>query len=229
MQFHEKLIGLRRAKGLSQEQLASQIDVSRQAVSKWETAESQPDLAKLMLLSDVFAVTLDELCGREAQSPPVPPAPAPRPGRRAAWLCAAALVLGLALGLAVGFSTAGIFFPQASPQQQIDGITITGLNLTMVPDEHALRVIFSPGVAKDTFAYKVLLTGPGGETTGYPAVYNQGVCTSDVPYDPAYSLVYGGYTLRAVIRDGDNEYTSGLATLLTIDETGLCYELLWNK
>ena len=46
---------------LSQDALASELHVSRQAISKWETGQSYPDLEKLIQLSDIFEVTLDEL------------------------------------------------------------------------------------------------------------------------------------------------------------------------
>lgn len=61
MDFSEKLLQLRRARGLSQEQLAERLDVSRQAVSKWETGEALPETDKLLRLGDFFAVTLDSL------------------------------------------------------------------------------------------------------------------------------------------------------------------------
>lgn len=54
---------LRKAAGLSQEQLADLIGVSRQAVSKWETDQSTPDVDKLLLLCDTFHVSTDELLG----------------------------------------------------------------------------------------------------------------------------------------------------------------------
>lgn len=52
---------LRRDKGLSQEQLAEALDVSRQAVSRWESGDSVPEVDKLMGLSELFGVSLDEL------------------------------------------------------------------------------------------------------------------------------------------------------------------------
>ena len=65
MNFAESLLELRRGKGLSQEELAAQVGVSRQAVSKWETGEAMPDLNKLVALSDTLGVSLDRLCGKE--------------------------------------------------------------------------------------------------------------------------------------------------------------------
>lgn len=52
---------LRKATGLSQEQLAAQLDVSRQSVSKWELNEAIPEVGKIVLLSDLFGVSTDEL------------------------------------------------------------------------------------------------------------------------------------------------------------------------
>lgn len=57
----ERLYTLRRKRGLSQEQLAEAVGVSRQAVSKWETGASTPELDKLTALSSFFGVTVDEL------------------------------------------------------------------------------------------------------------------------------------------------------------------------
>lgn len=61
MKFHEKLISLRKAEGLSQEELGAELGVSRQTVSKWESGQSYPDFQRLVLLSDYFGLTLDEL------------------------------------------------------------------------------------------------------------------------------------------------------------------------
>lgn len=64
----EKIYTLRRKSGLSQEQLAEKIGVSRQAVSKWEGGQSAPELDKLKALSECFQITMDELTGNQALS-----------------------------------------------------------------------------------------------------------------------------------------------------------------
>ncbi len=61
MNFNEKLISLRKSKGLSQEKLGAKLKVSRQTISKWESCQSYPDFQRLVLLSDYFGLTLDEL------------------------------------------------------------------------------------------------------------------------------------------------------------------------
>ena len=61
MNFNEKLIKLRKERGLSQDELGAAVGVSRQTISKWELAQSYPDFQKLVLLSDYFKISLDTL------------------------------------------------------------------------------------------------------------------------------------------------------------------------
>ena len=64
MALSEKLYTLRKKSGLSQEQLAEKLLVSRQAVSRWENGEVLPDAPNLLQLSKLFGVSIDVLCGR---------------------------------------------------------------------------------------------------------------------------------------------------------------------
>lgn len=61
MEFNNKLYELRKQKGFSQEELANRLNVSRQTVSKWEVGDSTPDMEKLVAMSDLFGISLDEL------------------------------------------------------------------------------------------------------------------------------------------------------------------------
>ena len=61
MKFSEKLMNLRRSKGWSQDEFAQQIGVTRQTVSKWELDQTVPDMNKLIEISKVFGISLDEL------------------------------------------------------------------------------------------------------------------------------------------------------------------------
>ncbi len=69
MTLGSRIAALRAAKGLSQEELAQRMEVSRQSVSKWETDGSVPELDKLLRLSEVFGVSLDSLV-KDAQPQP---------------------------------------------------------------------------------------------------------------------------------------------------------------
>jgi len=66
MEFHEKLQELRKSKGLTQEELAEALFVSRTAISKWESGRGYPSIDSMKEISRFFGVTIDELiCPRE--------------------------------------------------------------------------------------------------------------------------------------------------------------------
>lgn len=64
----DKIIRLRRKNGWSQEELAEKMNVTRQAVSKWESAQTVPDLEKILMLGALFGVTTDYLLKDELES-----------------------------------------------------------------------------------------------------------------------------------------------------------------
>lgn len=115
MTLGETIHQLRTSRGMSQGDLADALEVSRQSVSKWETDASVPDLDKLVRLSRLFDVTLDQLvCGAEAQpkageEPVQPETPkekkGPTPVRRIVG--AVLLAVGL-LGLLILIFLAGL-------------------------------------------------------------------------------------------------------------------------
>ncbi len=63
----DKIIRLRKRNGWSQEELAAKMNVSRQAVSKWEAAQTTPDLEKILQLGNLFGVTTDYLLKDEME------------------------------------------------------------------------------------------------------------------------------------------------------------------
>ena len=69
MALSEKLYTLRKKSGLSQEQLAEQLSVSRQAISKWESGQSVPESDKLIVISNYYNVSLDYLLKEDCDQP----------------------------------------------------------------------------------------------------------------------------------------------------------------
>jgi transcriptional regulator with XRE-family HTH domain len=65
MEFHEKLQNLRKQKGLTQEELATSLYVSRTAISKWESGRGYPNIDSLKAIAKFFSVTIDELLSGE--------------------------------------------------------------------------------------------------------------------------------------------------------------------
>ena len=131
MTLSEKILYCRKRRALSQEALAEKIGVSRQAISKWETGETAPELSKLALLAKTFGVTADWLISEDnppesaaqGASQKQPAAPAPNanwvdslPGavqslvRRYGWLAGAYIaasgavmtIIGIIARIAVG-------------------------------------------------------------------------------------------------------------------------------
>ena len=115
MNLPKKLSFLRKEKGLSQENLADEMNVSRQAVSKWESGNVMPSLDNLIYLSRLYGVTIDSLIDDSQDLPPEPAPPEPVPAepvppenpreehpafpfiRKYGWLTAFVLTLVVAL------------------------------------------------------------------------------------------------------------------------------------
>ena len=68
MKLSEKIVELRKSGGMSQEELAEKLNISRQAVSRWEMGTAMPDAANILQLSKLFSVTTDYLLNEEYQS-----------------------------------------------------------------------------------------------------------------------------------------------------------------
>ena len=75
MTLAEIIASYRKKLGLTQEGLAQRLGVTNQAVSKWESGQSCPDIALLPNLADIFGITIDQLFGREPQAAPAPAQP----------------------------------------------------------------------------------------------------------------------------------------------------------
>lgn len=73
--FGDNLTELRKMHGMTQEELAAKLNVSRQTVSKWEMGESLPDIEKSMAIAELFGVTLDNLVRHDSGESMLPPPP----------------------------------------------------------------------------------------------------------------------------------------------------------
>ena len=106
MTMKEKLAELRKAKGLTQQDLAEALNVSRQAVSRWEVGTAAPSLDNLAFLSRLYGIPMDDLIQEEAEIPAAAPALAPAgPGRRYVTpVCAFLAVLILGVGILIGIN-----------------------------------------------------------------------------------------------------------------------------
>ena len=79
MAFAQRLQEVRRRSGLTQEQFAERLCVSRQAVSKWESGRGYPEIEKILYICSCYGVTLNELFDQELPPPSESSAPEPEP------------------------------------------------------------------------------------------------------------------------------------------------------
>lgn len=225
MNFNEKLISLRRSKGLSQEQLANLVNVSRQAVSKWETAESQPEFNKLILLSDVLGVSVDELCcNNEKEEKEKLPMDQQISRSNSWWISGIALIIGFIIGIPGGIFAAGYFFPKPT-QEKIDRLTITSCNITIELHNNKMQLAFSPSLSKTSGKYSVIKIDSSGKTKSFPATYTDGIYRSEIDI---YKY-QDDFTINAVYIDGINEYTTALVKISDIFLNSYTIDELWKK
>ena len=78
MKLNERLKALRKKKGMSQLELAEALDVSRQAVSKWESGRSAPSTENLLRLSGIYGIPLDALVNCDLPIPDLEPEAEPK-------------------------------------------------------------------------------------------------------------------------------------------------------
>ena len=211
MNFSEILIQRRKQLGLSQESLAEKIQVSRQAVSKWETGEAMPDMTKLMALADALEMTLDALCGRTFPEQAVNFAPVKPVSKRRTWIpwvLSAALLLCcvvLLLNAAKPSSPASLSLP--------DGISVSSVRFSQ-EDGGFLSYRFFPSVVGEDYTYQIVFSGETLQPQTFGAAYDDGMCsgTAYLPHDT--------YTVSVVIFDGENSYLVPVATDLKMHPDG---------
>ena len=188
MSFSETLIRERKARGLSQEDLAAKIQVSRQAVSKWETSEAMPDLNKVLSLADALDISLDTLCGRET-TPPPPSVEAPVPTtKKRHWLLAL-------VALAVGF-LAGALLAGGSSASPLPG-DLTVAHISFIGGHPALQYSFTPTVGDPALTYEITFSSPDTEPVTVEAEYEGGVCSGSVVLGGLYT-----YTVTVSVSNG---------------------------
>ena len=207
MNFSEILIQRRKQLGLSQESLAEKIQVSRQAVSKWETGEAMPDMTKLIALADALDMSLDALCGRtfpeQAANRSTPAKPASRRRTWVPWVLSAALLLCCVLLLLNAANS--LYLP--------DGISVSSVRFSQ-EDGGFLSYRFFPSVVGEDYTYQIVFSGEKLQPQTFGAAFADGMCsgTAYLPHDT--------YSVSVVISDGETPYLVPVATDLKMHPDG---------
>lgn len=140
MDMREKLTSLRIENGFSQQELAERLNVTRQAISMWESGATIPSIDSLILLSKLYGVSVDEFLGlasgkKDEEAKAEAPANAGKSPRR--LLIAAALLLA-ALVIAV---SAYLMWRSESDAEVTEAYNLYELNETDVPDVDDLNIL----------------------------------------------------------------------------------------
>lgn len=243
MTFSQRLSQSRKARGMSQESLAQQVGVSRQAVSKWETGEALPDLPRLLAIADALELPLDDLCGREAPlSPPEPPVPgaipspepapadlsqptsSPSPDSGTASAPARLrrilpLVIAFFLGAGLmGGVMWGIRQSQLVPSETAAAADLpepfTVSGLSFSCRNDVLTYTFTPSTAAPDITYQISFTNSQGQTETLDAGYSGGVCTGTAALDPLES-----YQVTATAQSATAQRSLAVAANLTFGDS----------
>lgn len=222
MSFNKNLLQARKEKGMSQEELAKQLNVTRQTVSKWETGESLPDLFKLSALADALDVSIDSLCDRQ---PPIITAEAPPAvGHRALPLWKKVLAVLAVVALLVGSFFAGAYSSRQTAQTEEsvvrqplpDQITVSGAHFSgKAGTTGILCYQFMPGVTGESYTYRVTFLGNANGLRVYDVICRNGICKGEA------ALVQGeSYTVSLTVSNGDESRTVCIASGLMLDAGG---------
>lgn len=240
MSFQENLIRARKARGMTQEELAAKLNVSRQAVSKWETGESLPDLYKLASLADELGVSTDELCGREAVLYGEVPATASaeetaereafaeelrRIAKQNRSLRYVVGILVLICGVLTMLSGYRSLQNSKAPSNEIttpaplpDTITISGLTLDI--DGIALVFRFVPSVSGEGYEWSASCAPDNNGLISVETTTDGGICTVRLLNVPRYD----GVTLSATVTNGAESRSICLATDIRVGENSISWD-----
>ena len=191
MEFREQLVLIRRQKGWSQEQLAERIGVSRQAISKWETGDTQPALAQLIALADELDISLDILCDRTTKAAAATASAvgetAP-PSGQTFWkrLCLILCLISAVLLIPLSLMTLHVLPSDVVPAEESaavsalpDTIQVTGLSFS-AEEPDRLSFQFVPSIIDDALTYTLTFTDSNGQSRRFEVTGDGGVFTGTV-------------------------------------------------
>ena len=232
----------RKARGMTQEELAARLSISRQAVSKWETGESLPDLYKLAALADELGVSTDELCGREpaALCGEVPAtAFAGDAAEREAFaeeirriakqnrsLRYVVGILVLICGVLTMLSGYRSLQNSKAPSNEIttpaplpDTITVTGLTVSReVGNVVVFR--FVPSISGEGYEWSASCAPDDNGLTSVEMTTDGGICTVRL----LNVSQYDGVTLSATVTNGTESRSICLATDIRVGENSISWD-----
>lgn len=212
MDFKERIFQARKAKNLSQENLAEAVGVSRQAVSKWETGEAMPDMEKMIALCQALEMDMEYLALGKETSPSVP-----KQKKSRKWIAVLVAALCFTAGIIIG-----CFWPKASriEANRLESIAISDVTVTPVEGWRAFEITIRPSELPEGLAMAIMWGRVGQEP-------QMSVCTRDGDCYRATVEYLGVFQYRVsalLTLDGQEKQIR----ILDIygDESGFDYELI---
>ena len=223
MKFEETLLNTRKLRGMSQEALAEKIGVSRQAVSKWETGDAQPDYTKLIALADALEVSLDYLCGRNEENTRILAAPAEQapPKKRRVWPWLVGILAALILtgaGLFAGWQIANREQGSVEPAAPYlpDMVEVSGVMFTKVDMLHT-ECRFVSNIVGEQYACQIHFEDMNGRVQSVDAKLDGGF------YSGMANLPNGTYSVSATVSNGVESRAVLLTGSLQVEQTLLTW------
>ena len=246
MKFNEKLVQLRKQHGFSQETLADILGVSRQAVSKWETAVTQPEMSNILRLCEIFKVSPNELlcCGdellearEETELSETDKADAPgdelsknrRHENHKGWLTSLTtiIIVGMAFwGIVACLDhSSNAMLKEKERQWLSERFSVEGYDISFVENvtkySKRLRIIFTPNIHREDYQYKIVVT----DDTGFTSQYDAHPSGEGGVYTGTF-LVSGGreYIVTVSVMVGEYTYSDALIKIRSVSESSYGWE-----
>lgn len=250
MKFSEKIIQARKNKALTQEDLAEEVGVSRQAVSKWETDEAKPDMEKLVAICNVLDLSMDYLCLDKEPAAATPPDPQSEPikvvrNKHHFWI---GLCIGFVAAILIGLLAMALVGKEGEPTQpqtQQPSTVATSPTTTAAPDyshmlsqvqvadancehigRHTWRVSFVPSIQVPGMQVQFAVINNKIATT----IYCQDATETGAGYVLDYKVpdyAYD-YDIIAICSIGDISVQFSLVNLESFDGNGMHWKPIWK-
>ena len=239
MEFHENLSAFRKAKGLSQEEFAEKLGVSRQAISKWENGLTSPEMANIGKICEILEVTPNALLGYEEKPQQQEETKHGHEKKQRPWyktllIIVAGIVVANIVMVVISIALCGGVFcvypdkfaetEQTTVAPQVDMPVVKSYDIEALETKdgcRTFRVSFVPTLINEDFEYSISVVTNGEKEKEYAAKVVGGVCSADIELE--LSLV-NRTVIVALITVGDTTYANELTTITRVEADSITYE-----
>ncbi len=230
MEFCNILSSMRKAKSMSQEELAEKLGVSRQAISKWENGISSPEMAQLTKLCEIFETTPNELLGyedkKDTKEKEVVVSSPQRPWYKVLLIVIAGILAANLITVAIPLAIGAVMSikPDSYENTKLLSDSVKSFEIIgkeVVGHNRIIEIEFVPSITDSKIEYLVGVIDENGYETLYPAKIKAGVCRAQIELE-MHSV--HDTSITAIIKDKNSEnvmYTEKLATIKYVDKDSI--------